>query len=117
MSINWTEALNELLEKDLTGFKIVVMTEVFEVNEDGRKSKSIGFFKDPTVAKVFASAQTDATWHQTCLQPVLTNGVIGWVIGTKTPVKLFDDEKEAAELRAKAIAKLSPEERALLGLG
>jgi len=109
------EWLLKVVGQDLTGFKIVEMTEVFRVDNDGRKAHSLGFFRDPNVATAFAGAQTDACWHETHQCLVLTNGTVGWVIKEQEPVKMFDDEQEAVELKKKAIAKLSPAERALLG--
>jgi hypothetical protein len=47
---------------------------------------------------------------------VLTDGTVGYVIEDQKPVKLFDDEVEALEIKKKAVAKLSFEERKLLGL-
>lgn len=92
------------------------MTEVYRVDDGGRKSKSLGFFKDPNIATAFAGVQTDANWHNTGQALVLTDGTIGYVITQQEPVKLFDDEAEALEIKKKAIDKLSPVERKLLGL-
>lgn len=107
--------INTLVGKDLANFKIVEMTEVYRTDDDGRKSDSLGFFKDPTVAVAFAGAQTDANWHQTKPALMLTDGVVGYVIAQQDPVKLFDDEAETLKIREKALTKLSPEERKLLG--
>ncbi len=113
-----TEAnIKELIGKDLKGFKIVEMTEVYRVDFDGRKSSSLGFFKDPNTAEAFAGVQTDASWHKTGQALVLTDGTVGYVIKDQKPVKLFDDEAEALEIKKKALAKLSPAERKLIGFG
>ena len=106
-----------LAGKDLKGFKIIEMTEVYRVDDDGRKSSSLGFFKDPNTAAAFAGVQTDASWHKTEKVLVLTDGTVGYVIEDQKPVKLFDDESEALKIKKKAVAKLSPVERKLLGLG
>lgn len=108
--------LKELIGKDLKGFKIVEMTEVYRVDDDGQKSSSLGFFKDPNTAVAFAGAQTDANWHKTGQVLVLTDGIIGYVIEDQKPVKFFDDEAEALTIKKKAIAKLSPAERKILNL-
>lgn len=107
--------IKELIDKDLKGFKIVEMTEVYRLDDDGRKSSSLGFFKDPNTAAAFAGVQTDASWHKTGQALVLTDGTVGYVIEDQKPVKLFDDEVEALEIKKKAVAKLSPAERKLLG--
>ena len=100
---------------DLKGFKVLEMTEVYMIDNDGRKSSSIGFFKNQNTATVFAGAQGDSNWLKTAQALVLTDGTVGYVI-KPDPVKLFDDEAEALKLKEKAIAKLSPAERSLLGL-
>lgn len=108
---------SDLVGVDLTGFKVVLMTEVYRVNDDSLKTASLGFFRDTNVASVFAGAQTDSDWHKTAPALVLTDGKIGVVIDQKSGfVKLFDDEQEALKLREVAVAKLSPAERKLLGL-
>jgi hypothetical protein len=104
-----------LLGKDLAGFKVAEMIEVYRVNDDGRKTQSVGFFKDPDVATAFAEAQTDPGWHKTGRAFVLTNGTFGYVIGEQESVRLMDDEKEAGDLKKNAVAKLSPARRKLLG--
>ncbi len=104
----------ELLGKSLSGFVIQELTEVFKVDEDGRKKKSIGFFHDENIAKAFAGNQTDANWHRTNKILILTNGKAGFVIGEE--VVLLDDEKALLEIKEKAIAKLSEAERKTLGL-
>ena len=109
------DKISELVGKDLSRFKIIEMTEVYRVDDDGLKSISLGFFKYPNVAAGFAGAQTDASWHKIKQALVLTDGTIGYVIGDHNPVRLFDDEAEALEIKKKAVAKLSPAERKLLG--
>ena len=107
--------INQLVGKTLENFKIVEMTEVYRVDDDGRKCSSLGFFRDATTAKAFAGVQTDASWHKTTKAMVLTDGKIGYVIEDANSVRLFDDEAEALQIKKKAMAKLSPEERKLLG--
>lgn len=106
--------IKELVGKDLKGFNIVEMTEVYRVDDDGQSS-SLGFFKDPNTAAAFAGVQTDASWHKTGQALVLTDGTVGYVITQQESVKLFDDEAEALEIKKKAITKLSSAERKLLG--
>jgi len=101
---------------DLSGFSVEAYTEVYRVDDDGMPSKSIGFFKDPTVAKAFADNVTDSAWHKTAKHLILTNGKVGVILDTKRDVKLFDDEQEAVRLRQVALDKLTSEDRALLGL-
>lgn len=107
--------IKELIGKDLRGFRILEMTEVYRVNDDGRKSSSLGFFRDPNTAAAFAGVQTDANWHKTGQALVLTDGTIGYVITQQEPVKLFDDETKALEIKKRVFAKLSTAERKLLG--
>jgi hypothetical protein len=106
----------DLVGVDLSKFKVVLMTEVYRVDDDGLKTVSLGFFKDTNVATAFAGAQRDSDFHKTTPSLILTDGWIGVAIDQKSGfVKLFDDEQEALKLREVAIAKLSPAERKLLG--
>ena len=107
--------IKELVGTDLKGFSIVEMTEVYRVNDDGRKSVSLGFFQNSDIAAAFAGVQSDANWHKTWTAMVLTDGTVGYVISDGVSVKLFDDKTEAVEIKKKALAKLSPAERALFG--
>jgi len=104
-----------LVGKDLSEFKVVAMTEVYKVDDDGRKYISLGFFKDPNIATAFAGNQTDANWHKTSVVLVLTDGKEGYVIKEQESVNLFDDEEKSLELRKQAIAKLSAADRKILG--
>lgn len=111
-----TQNLADLVGKPLTGFEIAVMTEVFHVDLDGRKDRSLGFFKSWDIAVSFAESQVDANWYKTETAFVLTNGIVGYVIGQSEPVNLFDDEAETLKLREKIIAKLSKAERVIMGI-
>lgn len=113
-----TEKINiKTLEgKDLSEFKIVAMQEVFRVNDDGIKTQSIGFFRSFIVAIAFIDSQADANRRRIAPAFVLTDGKIGFVLDKTTPITLFDDEQEALEIKKKAVAKLTPAERELLGL-
>lgn len=109
------QKITELVNRDLRDFKIVEMTEVYRVDDDGRKSCSLGFFKDKNTASAFAGVQIDANWHKIGQAFVLTNGTVGYVITQQESANLFDDEAEALEIKKKAVAKLSPAGRKLLG--
>ncbi|MFA6285624.1 MAG: hypothetical protein WC643_03815 [Parcubacteria group bacterium] len=102
-----------LADKGLEGFTIQEMTEVFRINDDGGKSKSLGFFRNENIAKGFANCQTDADWHRTGKYWVLTNGKVGFLVA-KDPIILLDDEKAGLEIKEKVLAKLSPEEREVI---
>ena len=100
---------------DAKDFTIQEFTEVYKTNEDGMKSKSVGFFKSEGIAKAFSQTLADPEFHNTEKRMILTNGKDGFVIGGES-VKILDDEKAALEVRQKAIKKLSLEERRILGL-
>ena len=106
--------LEDLIGKNLDGFSVQIYTEVYRVDEDGRKTDSLGFFKNSTIAKAFAGGQVDAPWHRTEQEFILTNGEIGFLLGDQ--VELLDDEKAALEIKEKALAKLTLEEVELLRL-
>lgn len=111
-----TQNLADLVGKSLSGFKVIVMTEVFHVDLDGRKDRSIGFFKSQDIAASFAESQIDASSYKTEIAFVLTDYVVGYVIGQSEPVNLFDDEVEVIKLREKIISKLSKAERVIMGI-
>jgi len=103
-----------LIGQSLAGFKVEKRTEVYRMNEDGRKQSSIGFFKDSDIATAFAGGQTDASWVKTCEVIVIVSDTVGYLIGE--PIIILDDEKAALEAREHAVAKLTDAERKLLGL-
>jgi hypothetical protein len=104
----------ELVEKPLKGFTVKEMTEVYHTNEDGRKTKTIGFFRDEKIAKGFTQNQPSPEYFKTSKEYVLTDGNVGFIIVGN--ITLMDDEKAALEIREKALKKLSAEERGILGV-
>lgn len=107
--------INAVVGQDLSGFKVIIMTEVFKTDDDGRRSRSLGYFKDVTIAKAFAGSQTDAPWHKTRDVYVLTDGKVGFLLNTSESVQILEDEKVLVQIREKALAKLTPAERKILG--
>ena len=105
--------LEELIGRSLEGFSVKKMTELYIVNEDGKKMKSVGFFQDGNIAKAFAQNQPSPEYYQTGENFVLTDGKVGFVVNNEN-ITLMNDEKTALEIREKALAKLSLEERAIL---
>ena len=103
-----------LINQDLSGFKVVRMTEVYRTDEDGIFRTSLGFFKDLNVASVYKDQQGDKGYVKTRGQVVLTDGKIGFLLGDS--VFLHDDEAEFVNVREKILAKLSPTERSILGV-
>ena len=106
--------IREFLDKPIDGFTVQELVEVYRTNDDGRKTSSVGFFRDEDIAKAFAGCQEDANWHGTDKVLVLTDGKVGFLVGET--VTLLDDEKAALEIKQKALAKLTPAERAILKL-
>ncbi len=106
--------ITNLLGKDLAGFQVVKMTEAFDVDDDGRKTKSIGYFKDHNIAKAFIGQGSHKGVNDVI---ILTNGKVGLVINVNEVVSLIDDEVAVLKIKERAAAKLSPEERMVLGLG
>ncbi len=107
--------INVFVGQDLSSFKVIIMTEVFKVDGDGRRSKSLGYFKDVTIAQAFAGSQTDAPWHKTRDVYVLTDGKVGFLLNTSESVQILEDEKVLVQIKEKALAKLTPAERKILG--
>ena len=109
-----TMELKDLIGKSLSGFTVEKRTEVYRTNEDGRKNKSLGFFRDENIAMAFAGIQKDANWHKTAAALILTDGKDGFLLGES--VALLNDEKGLLEVRERVKEKLTPEERRVLGI-
>lgn len=109
------DANRSLIGLKLDGYAVVAMTEVYKTDDDGHEVKSLGFFRDGNVARAWALGQTDAAWHKTREVLVITNGERYFIFGGGE-ITVRDDEQAALEVRRAALAKLSPEERAVLGL-
>lgn len=113
-----SERLRKLAKDGLEKFTIVEMTEVYGKDEDGRKAQSLGFFRDPTVAKAFEGnrQRPGSHWgYGMATHFVLTDGFVAFIVKPDL-VNMVNDEQAALDARNAAIAKLSPEERTLLGL-
>ena len=104
----------EQLSHGLEGFQVQLLTEVFRVNEDGRKTKSVGFFKDANIASAFAQNQVDASYHKVGNVWALVKGTDAILLGEG--IELSSDEQAEQMVRQSALAKLSVEERKVLGL-
>ncbi len=107
--------LTARIGKSLDGFTVQRLTEVYSTNEDGKKVKSKGFFKNGSIAQAFAANQSGGdAYNKTSKHFVLTDGKEGFLIGEV--VILLDDEQVALDIRTAAMAKLSDAERAALKL-
>ncbi len=102
--------LSSLVGKDLSGFTILGMTEVYMLDDDGMMSRSIGFFKSRELAEMFAGTQTTASRYRTRETIILTDDDVGYIVGDHDPVNLFDDEEEVVKNRDAVLARLSSPE-------
>lgn len=122
MSDKWQFAIQEiqtaqeLVGKELKGWKVEEIIEVRQNDEEGRSSKSIGYFRDPNVAEAFAGPKDTMGAKFTVKVLVLTDGKAAFLIDKKEVLDMFDDEGEAARLREQILAKLSPAEQKLMGI-
>lgn len=109
--------LKGLVGKKLSafGFEVEILWEVYRVNDDGRKTESVGLFRSEDIAKAFTENQTDKNWHKVGSGLYLTNGELAFEIKEKE-MHLFGDEKAALETREKALKKLTVAERKILGV-
>ena len=107
--------LADMIGIDLSGFQVRKLFEVYKTNDDGRKVSSLGFFKSEKIAKGFAKIQVDANWHKVKGNYILTDGKIGFVLGTF--INILDDEEAKLAIAEKARLKLTSEEADALGLG
>lgn len=109
------DLLKSLIGQDLSEYHIMSMSEVYQVDEKGIKTGTLGFFKNPDIAKAFAN-QKGTNYFRTSEILVLSNDTQGVTLDAAEIVTFFDDEEETQKIKEKAIAKLSPEERKILGL-
>jgi len=118
------ERIAQLYGKDLAGFRIEGMHEVFEEDSSGSYIGSKGFFVDQNIAVVFSELQAEKEdpgnnhlAHQFLVRqvPVLTNGVLYFVLKTGE-VRVRDDEVEGQRMRQELFNSLTPAKRKLLGL-
>lgn len=107
---------NSIVGAELTGFKIAVMAEVFETNDDGRKTKILGYFKDVDVAKGYIECQADSFRYGTETVYILTDGKVGILLASPIGINLLDDEEAKALIRETGKAKLTPTQRKVMGL-
>ncbi len=108
--------LEKLIGQDLSSYKIVLMSEVYRVDVDGLNPVSLGFFKNPDVAKAFAGQQNDSNRVKVDEVFVLSDGKNGFTMNESRTALHFDDEKEILKIKEAALKKLSPEERKILGI-
>lgn len=101
--------------KDLAGYSVRELHEVFKVDNDGKKLQSVGYFRDMDIAFAFAGAQVDAPWHKVQKAFVLTNGTYGFLM-TGQSATLLDDGLAMKDIRNAAKAKLSEAEQRVLGI-
>jgi hypothetical protein len=107
--------LEQMVGMNLDGFTVQKCTEVYKIDDDGTKTKSVGYFKDKEVAEAYAQNKVHAAWHKTKPVYLLTDGKIGVLMGER--VALIDDEATiVVEVRDAILAKLTPAERKILGV-
>ena len=87
-----------LVGQDLSGFHVIEIIEVYSIDDDGRKLRTLGFFSNRDEAQVFAESE-NANHRKVEVTLILTNGEVGYVISEKDPVALFKDEVEVVKLK------------------
>lgn len=105
--------IEELAGQNLSQFKVKVLWEVFKIDDDGTYRESVGFLSDETVAK---GMEDRANYTKVRKMFVLTDGESGFIL-ERTSIKFLNEIEEKKKVQAAALAKLSPAERSLLGLG
>ena len=105
--------LEDLIGKPLNDFKVIRMTEVYRVNEDGGAIKSEGCFVSAVIARAYANNLVDSAYTDTRSIIVLTDGKVGYSLDEL--VELVDEDTALDSIRSKALAKLTHEEVQALG--
>ncbi|MDP2693083.1 MAG: hypothetical protein Q8O88_05600 [bacterium] len=109
------DPVREFVGRDLVGFRIEELSEVFRVNEDGFRVITIGYFRDNNTAEAFIQTHTLSNYLRMQGVLVLINdNQTAFLLGES--VKVVSDREILAEIRARIIARLPPEQLKILGL-
>ncbi len=108
------EVMQRLKGEKLAVFFVDEWTEVYNVDEDGKRVASVGLLRSAVVAQAFAELQPNGSAHRTQKRTVLTDGEVAFVIGEQ--LKIINESKAASEVREAALKKLSGWEKEILGL-
>jgi hypothetical protein len=100
--------------KELEGFITEELHEVFEIDTDGKRVKSVAYFRDKNLAIAYKDNQKDPMYHKVETVHAITSGTIGYKISDM--FILIDEEETTKVVKQKVLAKLTREEKVLLGL-
>ena len=108
---------HDLVIRGLEGWRVIKMTEVYEVDEGGKKTRTRGFFKDENLARLYAVSKDEPDKQvqnraESCF--VLWDGQQGFHIGDWGSG--FCEGKVAQELRTAVIASLPVLEQTLFSI-
>lgn len=106
--------LSDLVDRDLAGWKIETMFEVYDTNGEGAHS-TVGYFRDEKVAQAVVE-QPGKDWGRGYTSAlVLTFGSdLGFAIDDVDAVNIYDDEIERQSIVESILDRLQPHERALI---
>jgi len=120
MTIEPLEHPSQLQGVDLSGWKVEVWHSlVLKTGEEGEGRKVAGYFKDQAVG--MAAGRGKSSWGQDgALEMVFvltSDGSTGFLlVGNQVAVSLSQEEELREAARARAVEKLNPEDREILGL-
>lgn len=101
----------------LDGFSIEERTEVCELDCEGKLiARVLGVFKKEEVAKAYCSQQTDSSYFKTFKILVLTNGTDVFSLEKAERLRVFVDEEVVLSIRKSILAKLTEDERRVIGI-
>ncbi len=114
---NGTTKISDLIGKELVGWYLETWYVIFETGERGEHNYIVGYSKLENIAHICAEGNG---WHggtasvrQTV---VLTNGTLAYELKESDREVRLNDTELLAKAKAKAMAKLSESEKALLQL-
>jgi len=90
--------LYDLVNKDLRGYKITTMTEVYDELDEGEVT--IFLFRDKHIALAYADTKSTYRAEEVL---VLTDGKVGYILPSPDPIMLHEDEAELLEFQKKQI--------------
>lgn len=108
--------LRALVGTELTGFRIEILAEVYRTNEEGQRTESLGYTRDPVIARMYASQQKRPFFVEVTTDVlVLTDGKVAYRL-PKEGIQVLDEDHILENSRERALAKLTLADRTILGL-
>ncbi len=99
-------------------YEVLPITAVYDRGTDGNSRNIIAYYKDDSKAERFIRAfGSFSTMYGSFTRIALRIGSTYFLLAQSEPIEFGDDNGSTAKKRAKALAKLTPSDKKVLGLG